>query len=126
MAGELYIVAPQDDADGDRVQWRLGGLRQDLLGLDIDQVGVRAAGPAPEGSRAGVVDAVGSLVVTLVPTLPLLEGIVHVVRTWLGTFRGRSVVLEIDGHRLEVAGVDDAEQRRLADVWIAAVTADRR
>ncbi|MFK4227816.1 hypothetical protein [Streptomyces sp. NPDC019890] len=124
----MSIVASgaDEDTDTEALQLLLRALQEDLLALDIDRVEQAEAGPAPEGSRAGVAEAVGSLIVVLAPSLPLLEGLVGVVQSWLERTGGRSATLEIDGRRLELTGVSRADQRRLTDAWLGAVImADR-
>ncbi|WJY53596.1 hypothetical protein QRN89_29590 [Streptomyces chengbuensis] len=115
----------EDAADAEALQLLLEALQEDLLALDIDRVEQAEAGPAPEGSRAGVAEAVGALLVVLAPSLPLLEGLVGVVQSWLERTGGRSATLEIDGRRLELTGVSRADQRRLTDAWLGAVMVDR-
>ncbi len=88
-------------------------------------MGPAETGPAPDGSRAGVAEAVGALLVVLAPGLPLLEGLVGVVQAWLERTGSRSATLEIDGRRLEVTGVSRADQRRLIDAWLVDVTRER-
>jgi len=123
MAALLSIVATsiEDYPDPEELQLSVDALREDLLSLEVDRVDLSEGGPAPEGSRAGVTQAVGSLLVLLAPTLPLLEGLVGVVVAWLERTGGRSVALEIDGNRLELTGVSRADQRQLAHEWVAAV-----
>ncbi|GAA3807473.1 hypothetical protein GCM10022403_046980 [Streptomyces coacervatus] len=126
MPTELSLIAVAgDDQDSDIVPTQIEGLRSDLLELSVARVGPRTAGPAPEGTRADVVEIMGALAVVLEPTIPLLVQVVTVVRDWLGRTSRGTAVLEINGHRLEVTGVDSAEQRRLANAWLAAVTRDR-
>jgi hypothetical protein len=126
VAARMRVVASDEDdeyRDPEALQLAVGALREDLLSLDVDRVDHAEDGTAPRGSRAGMAQAVGALSVVLVPSLPLLEGLVGVVASWLQRTGGRGVVLEIDGNRLELTGVRRAEQRRLTDEWIAAVTA---
>lgn len=126
LRAELNLTAVTEPAeDPDVLLTQVDGLRADLLDLDVARVGTRSMGPAPQGTRGHAVDTIGALAVALEPTIPLLTEMVRVVRDWLGRTGRRTAVLEIDGHRLEVTGVDGPEQRRLADAWLAAVTADR-
>ncbi|QES48401.1 hypothetical protein DEJ50_11775 [Streptomyces venezuelae] len=98
-------------------------LREDLLLLDVERVGHPEAGPAPAGTRGAAAELGNVLLVTLPPALPLLESLVRAVRNWLGRAGdARSVVLEIDGNRLELTGIRSEEQRRLTEVWIARCT----
>ncbi|MFF4249708.1 hypothetical protein ACFY1L_00665 [Streptomyces sp. NPDC001663] len=126
MSKELSIVVSGQAREAVPDHWQLQALREDLLALDVDRVGPLPSGPAPANSRSGLAEAVGALVVVLQPSLPLLETTLGLVRDWIGRVGARSVVLEIDGQRLEVTGVAGADQRRLAEAWLAAVTADRR
>ncbi|MGY6025363.1 hypothetical protein [Streptomyces spinosirectus] len=125
MSKELSIVALGHNEEFVALQQQVEVLREDLLALAVDRVGPLRAGPAPPHSRSGVAEAVGALLVALQPTVPLLEGAIAVVRDWIGRSGSRTVVLEIDGHRLELTGVSSEDQRRLADEWVAAVIADR-
>ncbi|AZQ32847.1 hypothetical protein EJ357_04800 [Streptomyces cyaneochromogenes] len=125
MSKELSIVALGHQEAAATQPWQLEALREDLLAFDVDRVGPMEAGAAPPNSRSGLVEALGALAVALQPSLPLLEGVVAVVRDWMARTGSRTVVLEIDGHRLELTGVDSADQRRLADEWLALVTAER-
>ncbi|MEV3858755.1 hypothetical protein AB0J38_31130 [Streptomyces sp. NPDC050095] len=130
MAEWLRIVAVDDTTDGkdpdagagdEALRLSVGALREDLLALEVDRVEYAVDGTAPEGSRSGLAQSVGSLVVSFVPALPLLEALVGVVAAWRERSGRRGVVLEIGGNRLELTGVGRAEQRRLADEWITAV-----
>ncbi|MEU9171296.1 hypothetical protein AB0D34_26440 [Streptomyces sp. NPDC048420] len=125
MARELGIFALGSETDPAPETWQLDALREDLLGLDVDRVGPLPGGPTPPGARSGGVETIGALLVVLQPSLPLLEGAVAIVRDWMSRTGSRTVVLEIDGNRLELTGVDSAVQQRLTDEWLAAVTADR-
>ncbi|NNN33227.1 hypothetical protein HLK59_23275 [Streptomyces sp. S3(2020)] len=125
MSTELSIVALGHEETAASQPWRLEALREDLLALDVDRVGPPTSGAAPPNSRSGFAETLGALLVVLQPSAPLLEGALGIVRDWMARTGSRTVVLEIDGHRLELTGVDGADQRRLADEWLAAVTADR-
>jgi hypothetical protein len=125
MSGELSIIAVGHDEATAVLAWQWEALREDLLALDVERVGPPALGPAPPGSRPAGAEAVGALAIALQPALPVLEALVTVVRDWIGRSGRRSVVLELGGNRMELTGVDSADQRRLAEEWLAAVTADR-
>ncbi|MGP4052177.1 hypothetical protein [Streptomyces sp. 2A115] len=124
MSKELSIVALGHEEAAAAQPWQLEALREDLLALDVDRVGALPGGVAPANSRSGMAETLGALLVVLQPSLPLLEAAVAIVRDWMPRADSRTVVLEIDGHRLELTGVASAVQRQLADEWLAAVTAD--
>jgi membrane-associated two-gene conflict system component 1 (EACC1) len=89
-------------------------LRQELLaGLDVDEVRRGRAEPPADAKGVGIEWA--ELVVTFTGGLP---GLVALLRSWLPRHRGYSIVLEIDGDRLEVEGVSADERRRLEQAWL--------
>ncbi|MGH2706701.1 MAG: effector-associated constant component EACC1 [Actinomycetota bacterium] len=94
-------------------------LRRELLQLDIETVSLARSGPTPPGAKGIEAAAMGILLVKLVSSSGLLTAVADVVRSWLSRNPGRSVKLEIDGDRIEVAGISSAEQRRLIGAWIA-------
>ncbi|MGW1374916.1 hypothetical protein ACWD6P_11680 [Streptomyces sp. NPDC002446] len=119
MTRQLRITVQHADDEIELLHRDIEGLREDLLLLDVDQVEHPDAGPTPEGARSGATELLDVLLVTLPPVLPLLEGVVAVVKEWLGRSGESTCVLEIDGNRLELTGVRSKEQRRLAEAWLA-------
>ncbi|WP_122614515.1 hypothetical protein [Streptomyces sp. Tu 4128] len=121
MLTELRILASDVDQDVEATEQALSALRTDLLDAGVDSVKPVAAGPAPRGSRSASLQVIGALAIILEPAAPLLSSVVTVVQDWISRVGQRTAILEIDGDRLELTGVDPAEQRRLADAWLAAV-----
>ncbi|MFE0188687.1 hypothetical protein [Streptomyces sp. NPDC058989] len=120
MTRQLRITVQHADDEIEFLQREVDGLQEDLLLLDVERVDHPDAGPAPEGARGGAAELLNVLLVALPPVLPLLEGVVGVVKEWLGRCgESRSVLLEIDGNRLELTGVRSEEQRRLVEAWLA-------
>jgi hypothetical protein len=111
-------VAVGEEADAGFVAEAAGRLREELRELDVETVEPLPDGPAPPGTRAVDVVAIGGLVVTFARSR-LLSHVIDVVRTWLRAQPERSITLEIDGDVLSLTGVSSAEQRRLADEWLA-------
>ncbi|WP_327351093.1 hypothetical protein [Streptomyces sp. NBC_01304] len=120
MSEQLNLIAVAHGEDPEELQLRVEALRDDLLQLDVDRVERPVAGPAPQGTRAGAMEAINALLVVLTPTLPLLQGLIAVVQNWSGWAGGRTVVLRIGDNELAVTGVRGREQQRLIDTWIAA------
>jgi hypothetical protein len=93
MAEELWIQV--DDADGD--EEHLDSLTRQLLG-ELREAGVEGArlgtqGPAPEGSKALELIAIGSVLVHVLPAaLPALIGF---LQEWSLRGRGRTVKLKV-------------------------------
>jgi hypothetical protein len=94
--------------------------RDELLQLDVDRVEQGNGGEAPPGARAGTVAAIGSLIVTLKPTMEAVAALVGMVRAWLARGDGgRKVRIELDGDVLELSGTTAEVQEQLAAAWIA-------
>lgn len=114
-------VDARGDADAEEVAEIASQLRRELLDLDVEAVELARAGPAPAGSKAVDVLAVGTLLITLAKSSGL-AAVVGAVQSWLSGRHQRSVKIEIGGDTLEVTGVTSDEQRRLIDDWIARHT----
>jgi hypothetical protein len=111
-------VTVGDGADAEFAAAAAGQLREELLELDVETVESLPAGPAPPGTRAVDLVAIGGMVISFARS-GLLSNVIDVVRTWLRAEPERSITLEIDGDVLSLTGVSSAEQRRLADEWLA-------
>jgi len=114
-------VAVGPDAELAEVEKATSQLRRELLDLDVDAVEVPSAGEPPPDSRAVDVAALGALVVNFADP-QLLAAVMAAVRSWLAGSSRRSIKLQLGGDALELTGVSSAEQRRLADEWLARHT----
>lgn len=94
---------------------RLGiDLKGDLevLGATVQHV----AKPTPPGSKAiGSVDW-GQLLLSLAASGGVLTALVGLIQARLG--RDRKATIEIDGDKLELSGLDAAEQKQLILAWL--------
>ena len=98
-------------------------LRRELLGLDVDTVKTPQAGAPLPGTKGVEVAVAGALLVSLSDPR-VLAPVVEAVRSWLAGSFQRSVKMELGGDVLELNGLSSAEQRRLADEWLARHAAD--
>jgi hypothetical protein len=114
---ELHVDAGPG-ADEEELEQLTLRLLRELAELDVESIEREGGGPAPPGTRAADILALGTLVVTLVRSSERLSAVVAVLQSWL-TGRQRSVKLELDGDVLEVTGLSTADQRRLIASWIA-------
>ncbi len=128
MAERLRIEVQRSDEDIESLLREVDTLRLDLLELDVENVERAEAGPVPPGSRAGTLELANELLVTLPAAVALLREVVAVVGAWrnraTSTTGAVDVTLKIGDNRLDLTGVDPAEQRRLTDAWLLAVAAD--
>ena len=104
-------------ADSQGVEELTSGLRDELRAMNAD-VSAATAGPAPEGTRAIELVALGTLVVALAKS-DVLAAVINAVSSWLSRDRQRSIKLELDGDVLELTGLPSADQRRMTEVWLA-------
>ena len=98
-------------------------LRRELLGLDVDTVKTPQAGAPLPGTKGVEVAVAGALLVSLSDPR-VLAPVVEAVRSWLADSFQRSVKMELGGDVLELNGLSSAEQRRLADEWLARHASD--
>ena len=114
MAEHLMVSVDEGGADSERMEQLTLALRRELLQLDVEDVEPVRAGPAPEGTRAIDVAAVGALLVTLTSSAAALTGVVNTIRGWLAQgSRGRTVELSIGDKTLKLAGASDEQQEQL-------------
>ena len=94
-------------------------LRTDFLDTGVDEVRPRSDGPAPAGTKAAELLALGSFLVTVGGSLPMLRQVLATVRDWVALQPVRSVTLSLDGDTIEIGHATGDQQRRLVDAWIA-------
>lgn len=114
MAEHLMVSVDEGGADSERMEQLTLALRRELLQLDVEDVEPVRTGPAPEGTRAIDVAAVGTLLVSLTSSAAALTGVVNTVRGWLAQgSQGRTVELTIGDKTLKLAGASDEQQDQL-------------
>jgi hypothetical protein len=85
MADEMRVELYDEDLDPAEVDELTIALRSELLQIsDVDDVTSAPGGPAPPGSRAIGLIALGTLIVNAKPTVEAVARIVGVLRDWLG------------------------------------------
>jgi hypothetical protein len=116
IAVRVDVDEGSDDEELDRLT---GRLRRELLELDVDDVRRPAGGDAPEGARGIDVAALGQLLVSLASAPAVLRGVASAIGAWVERSASvGSVVVELDGEKMEVTGRLSDDQRRLVDLWI--------
>ncbi len=115
------------DVDVEELDELTRQLRFELLHLDnIDSVDLVSHGKEPEGSKALGTFNAGSLLLALTPAGGVLTTLITAVQSWLSmkekseiTREFGSIILEIDGDKLEIANIKSEERLRLIDLWIS-------
>jgi hypothetical protein len=92
-------------------------LRDELPWLGVDAVDRPAAGPAPEGTRAVDIAALGTLLVAAAPDL--IGQVVRSIADWFARSRSHSVKLTLDGDCIELSNVTRADQQQMLDAFLA-------
>ncbi|WP_456826257.1 hypothetical protein [Cellulomonas sp. P5_E12] len=113
----VRLVAPGADDELERGASRL---RDELLGLSVDDVRPVAGGDAPEGTRGPSVAELGALLVSLGPSLQLLRSVVQGITSWLQRNQAvAAVTVSIGGDTIELSAATSEQQERLVDAWLA-------
>ena len=110
----------ETDGDARELEELTSKLRRELLRLDVDAVERAPAGPAPDGTRAVDLAAIGTLLVTIGKGAAALAPLVAAVRSWLSARGSGTVKMQIGGDTIEVTGALSPEQRMLVETWIKA------
>jgi hypothetical protein len=120
MIDQVLVQVDENGADPERLDAVTRQLRAELLRLDVDDVVARRDGPAPDGSRALDVLAVGGLLISL-GNSQAVRSVVSAVRAWLtrSPVGGRKVRLEVAGDVLELSGATSEDQERLVQLFLA-------
>jgi hypothetical protein len=118
-AGVLVVHVGADQADDEEIARFTSQLRDELLQLDVNSVDQATAGQAPEGSKGTWLPAVGTLLIGLLHSSPVLAAVTGTLQSWLSRRPGRSIELTLDGDTVKVTDISEEDQRRLLDAWIA-------
>ena len=116
----IRVLVQLEDPDAGEIELERATtrVRSDLLQLEVDSVEQPAAGPAPPGTKAVELAAVGALLVTAQQGWQVLGGIVEQVRAWASRGPGRSVTVSLDGDSITVTGSSDENERLLIEGWL--------
>jgi hypothetical protein len=117
--GRLRLdVALERDADSAELEDATMDLRDELLGLDVDDVDRVASGePAPPGARGGEVALLAGLAVQV--GRASLGTVVTAIQQWVARRNDRTVKLTLDGDSIELSNVAREDQRRLIETFVA-------
>lgn len=74
--------------------------------------------PRDGESTAKGASEIGQLLLTLAASGGVITSLIAAVQSYIAGRSGRKVILEIDGDKLEVSGVDSASEKKLISAWI--------
>ena len=105
-------------ADGDS---RAEAEASHWLAAELLRAGAAAAPvttEAPSGAKSGVALTVGEWVIKGVLSAATLNAVTQIVVAFVQRSADRSIVLERDGDRLEITGVNAHDQQQLIQDWL--------
>jgi hypothetical protein len=94
-------------------------LREELLELDVESVDYVTNGELLEGAKSGTPIDWNTLLLTFAASGGVITTIINLLQSWLARHDKRTIVLEIDGDKLEVTGISSKEQKQLIDKWLS-------
>jgi hypothetical protein len=113
----LTLDLPADYEPGE-LEEEAAALGRLLVGLPIGPVvEPTTSGDEPLDAK-GLQTVLGALTVMVAGTKEALGTVLGAVRSWVSLSAARSVIVEIDGDRLEVTGVTAHDAHRLIDLFI--------
>jgi hypothetical protein len=112
-------LAVDNDVSAYELDELTAAMRRELLQLDVASVERPSAGAAPAGARGIELAELGALIVSLGKATPVLGQVVNVIEAWASRSPNRTVKLTIDGDSLEIGGMSEEDQRRVASDWMA-------
>ena len=117
---EVRVVLEPDPGTEPEDSERLGRqLRNELRGLDVDEVIPVAAPEAPPGAKSGVAASVTECLITMSAGGGVFVTVVATVKDWLARRAGaHKVRLTIDGDTLELSGTTPVERAELIDTFV--------
>ncbi len=130
MSDDMVVDLYDEDLDPAEVEQLTLALRRELLDVaEVEDVAQAQAGPAPPGSRAIGLAEIGSLIVTVKPTVEVLAKVVGVLRGWMasrkasGTTQKSTMRITVNGQTLELTPTAEQQQALVAE-FVKAAGAD--
>jgi hypothetical protein len=103
-------------ADAEQLDDQTAALRHQLVELDVDGVDRPRTEEPPAGARAGEVAELGTLLVTVAPTV--LGAVVEAIRSWLSR-RRRGATLRLGDDVIETTRASSERQDELIAAFLA-------
>ena len=122
MSSALAIELTETGSDPERIDELTTRLRGELLDLDVEAVERVSAGPAPDGSRAIELAAIGALLVTVEQSGELVAKVVNTIREWLkrDPEPTRTVKISLGNRVIELTAASNEQQDRLIAEFVRA------
>jgi hypothetical protein len=118
MPTRLLVKVQAQDDDAEFLDAEVRGLRAEILECGVQDAVFPVAAPPP-GTRVVDVATIGEIVVTVASSGQALVALARALADWLARGRGRRVVLELGGDRLELDSASAQQQERLVEAFLA-------
>jgi hypothetical protein len=117
---ELKVVLEPDPGTDPEDRERLGRqLRNELRGLDVDEVSTVDGAPPPEWSKSGTAAALTEWLVTLSSGSGVFVTVIATIKDWLSRRAGaHKVSVTIDGDTLELSSATPIERAELIETFV--------
>jgi len=97
---ELELEIQATDTDANELNKMARNLREEVYqSTKVESISLLKIGPAPDGSKAGEAEAIGTLAVQVLPAV--LPGLFSLVQDWVARGRGRTIKFKYDGMEFE-------------------------
>lgn len=114
----LHMTLKKDEYDTNS---DIAKLSQQLIGelvkLNIESVDFVRKESLEDGTKAGDVISWETLIITLAASGGVISTFINFILGWAKRNEGRTVVLELNGDKLEVTGLSSNEQKELVETW---------
>jgi hypothetical protein len=109
-------IKPEEEDDKQEIDSLSRSLRDDLSHLDVEEVHLLYEKPPPD-SKAVEGAAIGSMIVDFGGGAAIKE-VPQTVQAWIQRNENRSIILEIEGDKIDVKGISGKDQQKIIDAWI--------
>jgi len=115
----LLVLGPDPELDPEACERLTRQLCAELAELDVESVGLAAAGTVPDGVKGTDPVTVGAVIVALSASGGVFTGLMKALCDWLDRHSGRHrISVTIDGDTIELERATAGQQRVLVDAYV--------
>jgi len=115
----LHLMLRKDEYDSDSDLAKLSQqLMSELQNLKIKKIDHLRKENLINGTKAGDVISWETLIITLAASGGVISTLINFILGWIKRNEGRTVILELNGNKLEVTGLSSDEQKELIETWL--------
>lgn len=115
----LQLTLKKDELDSNNEIAKLSQqLISEIKNLNIESVDHARKDDLINGTKAGDVISWETLIITLAASGGVISTFINFLLGWLKRNEGRTVLLELNGNKLEVTGLSPSEQKELIETWL--------